>query len=42
MNKLINVNRILSSGLLGLSSSLLVACGGGGGGGGQTEDGATV
>ncbi|MPW29371.1 hypothetical protein F9L16_10220 [Agarivorans sp. B2Z047] len=37
MNKLINVNRILSSGLLVLSSSLLVACGGGGGGSGQTE-----
>ena len=33
MNKLINVNRILSSGLLVLSSSLLVACGGGGGSG---------
>lgn len=37
MNKLTNVNRILSSGLLVLSSSLLVACGGGGGGSGQTE-----
>ncbi|WP_220718270.1 hypothetical protein [Agarivorans litoreus] len=37
MNKLINVNRILSSGLLVLSSSLLVACGGGGGGSGAVE-----
>ncbi|WP_163132859.1 hypothetical protein [Agarivorans sp. Alg241-V36] len=36
MNKLINLNNILSSGLLVLSSSLLVACGGGGGGG-ETE-----
>jgi hypothetical protein len=37
MNKLINVSRVLSSGLLVLSSSLLVACGGGGGGSGAVE-----